>query len=81
MRGRTFEPGKLPKFDSVPWLIGGAVFSLFLFGLDLWALVSQWSDAFFPYQLSKLVGMAIGIGLAIHCMDMTVYYMKRRDRR
>lgn len=81
MKGRTFDPGGLPKFDSVPWLIGGAVFSILLFGLDLWALLSQWSVAFFPYQLSKGVGMAIGVGLAIHCVDMTVYYLKRPRQR
>ena len=66
----------LPKFDSTPWLCVGAVFSFLLSGLNLWALIGQWHDAFLPYQLGKLLGLAIGIILGIHCLDMIRYYRK-----
>ncbi len=66
----------LPKFDSVGWLSAGIFFSLAISGINIWALVSGWTDSFFPFQISKLLGIAVGIVLAIHCVDMVVYYKK-----
>jgi len=66
----------LPKFDSVGWLSAGIFFSLTMFGINLWALLAKWQDSFFPFQISKLLGMAVGLVLAIHCVDMVFYYKK-----
>jgi hypothetical protein len=66
----------LPKFDSTVWLSVGIFFSLVMSGVNLWALVLGWQDSFFPFQVSKLLGMAVGLVLAIHCIDMVVYYKK-----
>jgi uncharacterized membrane protein (UPF0136 family) len=67
---------RLPKFDSTPWLSTGIAASLVLFGLNLWALITQISRAFIPYQLSEILGMAIALALGIHCGDMIGYYRK-----
>ena len=66
----------LPKFDSTLWLCVGATCSFLLTGLNLWALIGQWHNTFFPYQLCKMLGMVIGIVLGIHCLDMIRYYRK-----
>jgi hypothetical protein len=68
--------GGLPKFDSTPWLVLGAVLSFLLTALNVWALIGQWHDAFLPYQLGKLLGAAVGIALGVHCLDMIGYYRK-----
>jgi len=67
---------RLTKFDSTPWLSTGIAASLVLFGLNLWALITQLSKAFIPYQLSEILGMAISLALGIHCADMIGYYRK-----
>jgi hypothetical protein len=67
---------RLTKFDSTPWLSTGIAASLLLFGLDLWALLTQISKAFVPYQVSEILGMAIALALGIHCGDMIGYYRK-----
>jgi divalent metal cation (Fe/Co/Zn/Cd) transporter len=66
----------LPKFDSTGWLSAGIFFSLAMFGINLWALISKWQDFFFPFQISKLLGMAVGLVLAIHCVDVLFHYKK-----
>jgi hypothetical protein len=78
MPERKTETSKkcLPKFDSVPALGIGTAFSLLLIALNLWALAARWHDAFFPYQLAKLLGAAFGLALAVHCVDMMAYYKK-----
>ncbi len=67
----------LPKFDSSGSLIFGAVISLLLFVLNLLSIVIGRHDSFFPFQLTRLLGMAVGIALGIHCLDMKGYYAKR----
>ncbi len=67
----------LPKFDSSGSLIFGAVISLLLFVLNLVSIVIGRHDSFFPFQLTRLLGMAVGIALGIHCLDMKGYYAKR----
>ena len=74
-------PGKghgLPKFDTTGWLSVGIVFSAILFGDSLWSLLSAWRQAFFPFQFGKLLGIGVGLGLAIHCVDMIFYHRKNR---
>ncbi len=68
----------LPKFDSSGSLIFGALISLALFVLNLVSLLAGWHDSFFPFQLARLLGMAVGVALGIHCIDMIGYYAKRR---
>jgi hypothetical protein len=66
----------LPKFDTAGWLSAGIFFNLAMFGINLWALIVKWHELFFPFQAGKLLGMAVGLALAIHCVDMVVYYKK-----
>jgi hypothetical protein len=75
-KAETTKSKGLPKFDSTPWLGSGAVLSFLLTGLNVWALIGQWNDAFIPYQLGKLLGAIIGMVLGIHCLDMIRYYRK-----
>ncbi len=77
----------LPKFDTASGLVLGILFGLVLFVDNLWSLISGWGQAFFPFQLGKILGVAVGLGLAVHCIDMIGYYRKNgrlhsnRDRR
>ena len=66
----------LPKFDSVPWLSLGIACSFFLVFLNVWALIDLWQAPFLPFQLTKILGIAIGLILGIHCVDMIGYYRK-----
>lgn len=68
----------LPKFDSPGWLTAGAVFSFLLFGLNLWALLAQESASFLPFRLGNILGMLIGIVLAVHCADLLFHHRKNR---
>ncbi len=70
----------LPKFDSSGSLIFGAVISLLLFVLNLVSIVIGRHDSFFPFQLTRVLGMAVGIALGIHCLDMKSFYAKRPRR-
>ncbi len=76
MESKTSNRRGLPKFDSTSWLSFGMLFSLVLLGDNVWSLISGWDQPFFPYQLGKFLGMAVGLGLAVHCIDMIVYYRK-----
>ena len=66
----------LPKFDSAGWLSIGIIFGTLMFGMNLWALIIRWNDTFIPFQIVKLLGIAVGLVLAIHCVDMIAYYRK-----
>ncbi len=74
---------RLPKFDSARSLILGAAISALLFVLNLLALVLRWDDPIWPSQVAKLLGMAVGVVLGVHCLDMIRYYRKngRSDRK
>jgi hypothetical protein len=76
VKAKTGKRKGLPKFDATGWLGTGIIVCLALFGLDLWALIAGWHDAFIPYQLGKILGMAIALALGIHCADMIGYYRK-----
>ncbi len=67
---------RLPKFDSSGSLIFGTVFSLLLSVLNLMALVEAWRESFIPFQAAKILGMIVGVVLAVHCVDMMGYYRK-----
>jgi hypothetical protein len=66
----------LPKFDSNIWLVFGILFSAVAFGDNLWSIVTNWNAAFFPFQLGKILGLLLGLGVAVHCLDMIGYYRK-----
>ena len=66
----------LPKFDSGGSLIVGTITSCLLFALNLLSLVVGWHDSFFPFQVTKLLGIVVGIVLGIHSIDMKGYYKK-----
>ncbi len=71
------DTGKgLPKFDSTGWLLAGAFFSLLVFSLALWAMISGQDRAFLPFRLGQLLSMAVALALGIHCLDMIGYYRR-----
>ncbi len=76
--GTSIAPMILPKFDSSGSLIFGALISVALLGLNLVSLFVGWHDSFFPFQVTRLLGIAVGIALGIHCIDMIGYYARRR---
>ncbi len=66
----------LPKFDS-PWSLAiGTTFCFLLFAVNLTALVVGWHDAVFPFQIAKCLGIAFGIAVGVHSLDMAAYYRK-----
>ncbi len=73
-------PGKgLPKFDTAGWLSTGIIFSLVLVGVNIWSLVVGWKEAFFPSKFGEILGIAVGLGLGIHCVDMIAYHRRHRS--
>jgi hypothetical protein len=68
----------LPKFDTTGWLSVGIFFSLMLVIFSLASILSGQSQRFFPFVFSNILGMVLGFGLGIHCIDMIVYHRKRR---
>jgi hypothetical protein len=66
----------LPKFDSNVGLFIGIVFCALVFGDNLWSLIADWHSAFLPFQLARILGLLLGLGLGIHCVDMMGYYRK-----
>lgn len=68
----------LPKFDSPGWLMTGILFSLLLSGINLWTLLAQKTASFLPFRLSNILGILIGIVLAVHCADMIIYRRKNQ---
>lgn len=68
----------LPKFDSPGWLMTGILFSLLLSGINLWALLAQKTASFLPFRLGNILGILIGIVLAVHCTDMIIYRRKNQ---
>jgi hypothetical protein len=54
----------------------GTGFCLLLFAVNLAALVWGWHDAVFPFQVAKCLGMAFGIAVGIHSLDMRAYYRR-----
>lgn len=66
----------LPKFDSTVGLVIGIIFCALVFGDNLWSLIAGWHDAFLPFQLGRILGLLLGLGLGIHCVDMMGYYRK-----
>jgi hypothetical protein len=80
-RGTAFERSRmnkkrLPKFDGVGWLITGALVSLLLLAFNLWEVLTQPAAPFVPMQAGRLLGIGVGLVLAIHCFDMIGYYRK-----
>ena len=76
--GTSVAPMILPKFDSNGSLIFGALISLALLVLNVVSLLVGWHDSFFPFQVTRLLGITVGIALGIHCIDMIGYYARRR---
>jgi hypothetical protein len=70
MRSTHSKRRRFPKFDSIPSLIVGTVFASILSSLNIWSLVSGWHDAVFPFQLTKWLGSAVGLVLAVHTVDV-----------
>ena len=66
----------LPKFDSPRSLAIGIAFCFLLFAVNLTALVVGWHDDIFPFQIAKCLGMALGIAVGVHSLDMGAYYKK-----
>ena len=66
----------LPKFDSNRALVFGIFFGVMVFAVNLWSLIELWNADFFPDQLANILGIVLGIGLAIHSVDMMGYYRK-----
>jgi hypothetical protein len=69
----------LPKFDTAGWLSLGILFSLALIADNLWSLIAGWNGDFFPYKFGEILGITIGLGLGIHCVDMIAYHRRNRS--
>ncbi|WP_145925503.1 hypothetical protein [Dehalogenimonas formicexedens] len=71
---------KIPKFDTPGWLSLGVLAGFFVAGFNLWEI---WfvDDRSFLLTIGRLVGMAIGIGLGSHCIDMIIYHRRHRSWR
>jgi hypothetical protein len=70
---------RFPKFDTAGWLSTGILFSLVLFADNLWSLISGWHDPFLPSQFGKIMGIIIGLGLGIHCVDMIAFHRRNQS--
>jgi hypothetical protein len=79
MEAKATKIKSLPKFDTAGWLSIGILFSLVLFSSDLWSAIARWNEPFFPFGLGEILGMLIGLGLGIHCIDMVVYHRKNKS--
>ncbi len=79
MKSRATGIRSLPKFDTALWLSAGILFSLVLFAINLWSLVASWHEAFLPFQCGKILGLLVGLGLGIHCIDMIAYHRRNRS--
>lgn len=66
----------LPKFETTGWLSIGIFFSLLLFIVSLWSMLSLFGEPFFPTKFGDILGMIVGLGLGIHCVDMIAYHRK-----
>jgi hypothetical protein len=80
MKSVSSRSGGLPKFNTTGWLSVGILFSLALFADSLWAAVAGWDGAFFPFQFAFILGMIVGLGLGVHCVDMIFYHRKHQQR-
>jgi hypothetical protein len=69
----------LPKFDTAGWLSTGVLFSLVLVADNIWSLAAGWNSSFFPSKFGEILGIAVGLGLGIHCVDMIVYHRRHRS--
>jgi hypothetical protein len=69
----------LPKFDTFGWLSTGIIFSLVLVADNVWSLASGWNGAFFPSKFGAIMGIAMGLGLGVHCVDMIAYHRRNRS--
>jgi hypothetical protein len=68
----------LPKFETTGWLSIGIFFSLLLFIFSLWSMLSLFEEPFFPAKFGDILGIIVGLGLGIHCIDMIAYHRKYR---
>jgi hypothetical protein len=78
---KTLSTGSkgLPKFNTTGWLSVGVLFSLVLFADSLWAAIARWDVPFFPFQFANILGMIVGLGLGVHCVDM-IFYNKKQSK-
>ena len=80
MTEETKPPVKgLPKFDTAGWLSIGIIFSLVLVADNLWSLTAGGNGALFPDKFGEILGIAVGLGLGIHCADMIAYHRRHRS--
>jgi hypothetical protein len=79
MKAQVLRRKDLPKFDTPGWLSTGILFSAVLFATNLWSAMARWNDPFFPFLLGEIMGMVIGLGLRIHCIDMLVYHTRNKS--
>ena len=78
MKTETSKRKGLPKFETSGWLSVGIFFSLLLFIFSLWDIFSGRNELFFPSQLGNILGIIVGLGLGIHCVDMIIYHRNNR---
>ncbi|HEX7475664.1 MAG TPA: hypothetical protein VF318_06805 [Dehalococcoidales bacterium] len=76
MKPETVKNRGLPKFDTPGWLSAGTIFAFIMMAVNIWSLIARWGEPFLPFQLGKLLGAAVGLGLAIHCLDMIAYHRR-----
>jgi hypothetical protein len=69
----------LPKFDTAGWLSVGIFFSLLLVVFSLASILSREDQPFFPFILSNVLGIVLGLGLGFHCVDMIFYHRRKED--
>ena len=79
MKAEIIKRKDLPKFDTAGWLSTGILFSTVLFATNLWSAMVRWNEPFFPFLLGEILGMLVGLGLGIHCIDMLVYHRKNKS--
>jgi hypothetical protein len=81
MKTQISKRNGLPKFDTIGWLSIGIFFSLLLFIVCLWSALSLFGEPFFPSKFGDIMGMIVGLGLGIHCVDMIAYHRKNNYLR